>query len=100
MAIKSIRLPLIRLFTDEWLFKLYGLPPMESNVYVKLRIRMLHTGEPLLNDEQILSDFTSCSVKKFQKALDYLIRAGHIIRLEDGRLWSSDVENELNSFEE
>ncbi|EJF77523.1 Uncharacterized protein conserved in bacteria [Candidatus Bartonella washoeensis] len=96
----STKLAWTRLFTEQWLFKLSDLPPMEVNVYVKLRIRMLHTREPLLNDSQILSHFTCCSVKRFQKALDYLLRSGHIICLEDGRLWSSDVEEELNYFNE
>ncbi|WP_375679617.1 hypothetical protein [Bartonella sp. AP7XZML] len=96
----SSKLLWTRLFTDQWLFKLSDLPPMEVNVYVKLRIRMLHTREPLLNDSRILSHFTCCSVKRFQKALDYLLRVGVIIRLEDGRLWSSQVEEELNNFNE
>ncbi|ENN94010.1 DUF1376 domain-containing protein [Bartonella vinsonii] len=96
----SSKIPWTRLNTDQWLFKLSDLPPMEVNVYVKLRIRMLHTREPLLNDSRILSHFTCCSVKRFQKALDYLFRSGHIICLEDGRLWSSDVEEELNNSNE
>ncbi|WP_208433380.1 DUF1376 domain-containing protein [Bartonella taylorii] len=96
----SSKIPWTRLNTDQWLFKLSDLPPMEVNVYVKLRIRMLHTREPLLNDSRILSHFTCCSVKRFQKALEYLFRSGHIICLEDGRLWSSDVEEELNNSNE
>ncbi|WP_208433383.1 DUF1376 domain-containing protein [Bartonella taylorii] len=96
----SSKIPWTRLNTDQWLFKLSDLPPMEVNVYVKLRIRMLHTREPLLNDSRILSHFTCCSVKRFQKALEYLFRSGHIICLEDRRLWSSDVEEELNNSNE
>ncbi|CAK01362.1 DUF1376 domain-containing protein [Bartonella tribocorum] len=96
----STKLAWTRLNTDQWLFKLSDLPPMEVNVYVKLRIRMLHTREPLLNDAGILSHFTCCSVKRFEKALNYLFRSGHIICLEDGRLWSSDVEEELNNSNE
>ncbi len=96
----SSKIPWTRLNTDQWLFKLSDLPPMEVNVYVKLRIRMLHTREPLLNDSRILSHFTCCTVKRFEKALDYLFRSGHIICLEDGRLWSSDVEEELNNSNE
>ncbi|WP_273719170.1 MULTISPECIES: DUF1376 domain-containing protein [Bartonella] len=96
----STKLAWTRLNTDQWLFKLSDLPPMEVNVYVKLRIRMLHTREPLLNDSRVLSHFTCCTVKRFEKALDYLFRSGHIISLEDGRLWSSDVEEELNNSNE
>ncbi|WP_317992909.1 DUF1376 domain-containing protein [Bartonella gliris] len=96
----SSKIPWTRLNTDQWLFKLSDLPPMEVNVYVKLRIRMLHTREPLLNDSRVLSHFTCCTVKRFEKALDYLFRSGHIISLDDGRLWSSDVEEELNNSNE
>ncbi|WP_019221600.1 DUF1376 domain-containing protein [Bartonella senegalensis] len=96
----SSKIPWTRLNTDQWLFKLSDLPPMEVNVYVKLRIRMLHTREPLLNDSRVLSHFTCCTVKRFEKALDYLFRSGHIISLEDGRLWSPDVEEELNNSNE
>ncbi len=96
----STKLAWTRLNTDQWLFKLSDLPPMEVNVYVKLRIRMLHTREPLLNDSRVLSHFTCCTVKRFEKALHYLFRSGHIISLEDGRLWSSDVEEELNNSNE
>ncbi|WP_273758687.1 DUF1376 domain-containing protein [Bartonella sp. AU55XJBT] len=96
----SSKIPWTRLNTDQWLFKLSDLPPMEINVYVKLRIRMLHTREPLLNDSRVLSHFTCCTVKRFEKALDYLFRSGHIISLDDGRLWSSDVEEELNNSNE
>ncbi|CAK00999.1 hypothetical protein [Bartonella tribocorum] len=67
---------------------------------MRLRLQMLRIREPLFNDAQILSHFTCCSVKRFQKALDYLFRSGHIICLEDGRLWSSDVEEELKNSDE
>ncbi len=95
----SSKLPWTRLFADKWLLDLAHLPAIEGNVYMRLRLQMLRIREPLFNDAQILSHFTCCSVKRFQKALDYLFRSGHIICLEDGRLWSSDVEEELKAEE-
>ncbi|WP_273790027.1 hypothetical protein, partial [Bartonella sp. ML70XJBT] len=96
----SSKLPWTRLFADKWLLDLACLPAIEGNVYMRLRLQMLRIREPLLNDAQILSHFTSCSVKRFQKALDYLFRSGHIICLDDGRLWCPDVEEELKNSDE
>ncbi|WP_404977287.1 hypothetical protein [Bartonella sp. CM31XJBT] len=96
----STKLPWTRLFADKWLLDLACLPAIEGNVYMRLRLQMLRTREPLVNDAQILSHFTCCSVKRFQKALDYLFRSGHIILSEDGHLWCSDVEEELKNSDE
>ncbi|WP_375678288.1 MULTISPECIES: hypothetical protein [unclassified Bartonella] len=96
----STKLPWTRLFADKWLLDLACLPAIEGNVYLRLRLQMLYTGEPLINNSQGFSYLTKCSVKRFEKALDYLLRVGVIIRLEDGRLWSSQVEEELNNFNE
>ncbi|WP_375671365.1 hypothetical protein [Bartonella sp. SD1336NMGDW] len=96
----SSKLPWTRLFADKWLLDLACLPAIEGNVYMRLRLQMLRTREPLVNDAQILSHFTCCSVKRFQKALDYLFRSGHIILSEDGHLWCSDVEEELKNSDE
>ncbi|WP_019224106.1 DUF1376 domain-containing protein [Bartonella rattaustraliani] len=94
------KLPWTRLFAEQWAIKISQLPSVEGNVYMRLRLHMLLTREPLLNNLKILSHCAGCSVKRFEKALDVLIKTGHIIRLEDGRLWNSDVEAELNSIEE
>ncbi|MCL6230365.1 hypothetical protein, partial [Bartonella bilalgolemii] len=96
----SSKLPWTRLFADKWLLDLACLPAIEGNVYMRLRLQMLRTRESLVNDTQILSHFTCCSVKRFEKALDYLFRSGHVICLENGRLWISDVEEELNNSDE
>ncbi|AQX26406.1 DUF1376 domain-containing protein [Bartonella sp. Raccoon60] len=96
----SSKLPWTRLFADKWLLDLACLPAIEGNVYMRLRLQMLRTRESLVNDTQILSHFTCCSAKRFEKALDYLFRSGHIICLENGRLWISDVEEELNNSDE
>ncbi|WP_438721429.1 hypothetical protein [Bartonella rochalimae] len=96
----SSKIPWTRLFADKWLLDLACLPAIEGNVYMRLRLQMLRTRESLVNDIQILSHFTCCSVKRFEKALDYLFRSGHVICLENGRLWISDVEEELNNSDE
>ncbi|MCZ2159285.1 YdaU family protein [Bartonella sp. 220] len=92
------KFPWTRLFADKWLLDLSCLPPIESNVYVKLRLQMLYVGEPILNDARGLSHFTGCSVKRFKKALAYLLETGHIILQEDGCLWSFKVGEELEAL--
>ncbi|MET3560834.1 uncharacterized protein YdaU (DUF1376 family) [Bartonella japonica] len=100
MANKSDKLPWTRLFAEQWAVKLFQVPTFEGNVYMRLRLQMLITREPLLNDLELLAHCAGCSIKRFEKALDYLIRKGHIICLEDGSLWNSDVEDELNNSDE
>ncbi|WP_024864296.1 hypothetical protein, partial [Bartonella doshiae] len=65
-----------------------------------LRLQMLYTGEPLLNNTKVWANYTGCSVKMFMKALEVLINTGHIERLDDGCLWSLKVEEELNNSNE
>lgn len=96
----STKLPWTRLFADKWLLDLAHLPAFEGFIYVKLRFQMLRTGEPLKNNFRVLSLLAGCSVKRFQKALDLLLETGHIIFSEDGRLWSLQVEEELNNSNE
>ncbi|WP_273722114.1 DUF1376 domain-containing protein, partial [Bartonella sp. ML71XJBT] len=96
----STKLPWTRLFADKWLLDLAYLPPFEGFIYVKLRFQMLRTGEPLTNNFKVLSLLAGCSVKRFQRALDLLLETGHIVFSEDGRLWSLQVEEELNNSNE
>ncbi|EJF87752.1 hypothetical protein ME1_00991, partial [Bartonella vinsonii subsp. arupensis OK-94-513] len=96
----STKLPWTRLFADKWLLDLAHLPAFEGFIYVKLRFHMLRTGEPLTNNFRVLSLLAGCTIKRFQKALDLLLETGHIICLEDGRLWSLQVEEELNNSNE
>ncbi|WP_375654117.1 hypothetical protein [Bartonella sp. CM92QHHN] len=67
---------------------------------MRLRLRMLHTGEPLFYNIKVLSNYTGYSVKKFEAALNVLLEEGYFIRLADGRLWNLDVEEELNNSNE
>ncbi|MBB4077094.1 hypothetical protein GGR08_001411 [Bartonella fuyuanensis] len=96
----SSKLPWTRLFADRWILDLACLSPIECNVYIKLRLQMLYTGEPLLNNTKVWANYTGCSVKMFMKALEVLISMGHIERLDDGCLWSLKVEEELNNSNE
>ncbi len=67
---------------------------------MRLRFRMLRTGEPLFCNIKVLSHYTGYSVKKFETALNVLLEEGYIIRLADGRLWNLDVEEELKNCNE
>ncbi|WP_019218693.1 DUF1376 domain-containing protein [Bartonella florencae] len=92
----SNKIPWTRLFADKWILDLTYLSSIEGNIYMRLRLQMLHTGKPLLNNIKVWANYTGYSVKTFVKALDVLQSTGHIIRLADGRLWNLDVEAELN----
>ncbi|EJF74768.1 DUF1376 domain-containing protein [Bartonella birtlesii] len=95
----SSKLPWTRLFADKWLLDLAYLPAVEGNIYMRLRLRMLHTGEPLFYNIKVLSHYTGYSVKKFEAALNVLLEEGYFIRLADGCLWNLDVEEELKAEE-
>ncbi|WP_375633284.1 MULTISPECIES: hypothetical protein [unclassified Bartonella] len=96
----SGKIPWTRLFADKWAVVVDYLPPVEGNIYMRLRFRMLRTGEPLFCNIKVLSHYTGYSVKKFETALNVLLEEGYIIRLEDGRLWNLDVEEELKNCNE
>ncbi|AQX30623.1 DUF1376 domain-containing protein [Bartonella schoenbuchensis] len=96
----STKMSWTRLFADKWILDLTYLSPIESNVYIRLQLEMLRTSEPLLNNMKVLARYTGCTVKTFVKALDVLLSIGHVTRLEDGRLWSQQVEEELNDSKE
>ncbi|WP_375620300.1 hypothetical protein [Bartonella sp. TS25HLJMH] len=96
----STKLPWTRLFADKWAIVVDYLPAVEGNIYMRLRLRMLHTGEPLFYNIKVLSNYTGYSVKKFEAALNVLLEEGYFIRLADGRLWNLDVEEELNNSNE
>uniref|UniRef100_UPI0035CF9DFE DUF1376 domain-containing protein n=1 Tax=Bartonella sp. CL42QHWL TaxID=3243528 RepID=UPI0035CF9DFE len=96
----STKLPWTRLFADKWAIVVDYLPAVEGNIYMRLRLRMLHTGEPLFYNIKVLSNYTGYSVKKFEAALNVLLEEGYFIRLADGRLWNLDVEEELTNSHE
>ncbi|WP_375653471.1 MULTISPECIES: hypothetical protein [unclassified Bartonella] len=96
----STKLPWTRLFADQWAIVVDYLPAVEGNIYMRLRLRMLRTGEPLFYNIKVLSNYTGYSVKKFEAALNVLLEEGYLVRLADGRLWNLDVEEELNNSNE
>ncbi|WP_375646541.1 DUF1376 domain-containing protein [Bartonella sp. TT29SHDZB] len=96
----SIKLPWTRLFADRWLLTLGFLSPTEKCIYVMLRLLMLHTGKPILKDLRVLAFWVGYPVKEFEAALNSLIEGGFIIRLDNGGLWNSEVEKELNNVTE
>ncbi|WP_404977334.1 hypothetical protein [Bartonella sp. CL436QHHD] len=96
----STKLPWTRLFADKWAIVVDYLPAVEGNIYMRLRLRMLRTGEPLFYNIKVLSNYTGYSVKKFEAALNVLLEEGYFIRLADGRLWNLDVEEELTNSHE
>ncbi|WP_375613778.1 DUF1376 domain-containing protein [Bartonella sp. AP153HLJHH] len=96
----SSKLPWTRLFADRWLVTLGCLSPTEKCIYVMLRLLMLHTGEPILNNLRVLARWIGYPVEEFETALNSLIEGGFIIRLDNGGLWNSEVGKELNSLSE
>ncbi|WP_375627392.1 DUF1376 domain-containing protein [Bartonella sp. PS17NMGDW] len=96
----SIKLPWTRLFADRWLVTLGCLSPTEKCIYVMLRLLMLRTGEPILNNLRVLARWIGYPVEEFEAALNSLIEGGFIIRLDNGGLWNSEVEKELNNLRE
>lgn len=96
----SSKLPWTRLNADKWLFTLCFLSPTEKCIYVMLRLLMFHTGEPISKDLRALALWVGYPVKEFAAALNSLIEGGHIICLDDGRLWNLEVEKELNNSNE
>ncbi|UNE54929.1 DUF1376 domain-containing protein [Bartonella machadoae] len=96
----STKLAWTRLNTDQWIIDVSCMKPMEKAVYLTLSLFMRKTHEPLDEDTFLLSRYVGCSEKAFNKALTALLCTKKIIRLEDGRLWSLEVEEELNNSNE
>ncbi|WP_019224036.1 DUF1376 domain-containing protein [Bartonella rattaustraliani] len=94
------KLSRLRFFANILLLKIAHLPPLETNVYVRLHLKMLRTGGAILNNSHVLAFESNCSVEEFKEALELLTDTGYIIVLEDGSLWDPEVAKELNSIEE
>ncbi|WP_273789970.1 DUF1376 domain-containing protein, partial [Bartonella sp. ML70XJBT] len=93
----SSKLPWTRLNADQWIIDVSCMKPMEKAVYLTLSLFMRRTQEPLDEDTFLLSRYVGCSEKAFNKALIGLLCTKKIVRLDDGRLWSLEVEEELNN---
>ncbi|MCZ2159286.1 YdaU family protein [Bartonella sp. 220] len=96
------RVPCVRFYSNQFLKELTGLKATEKGIYTTLVLLMKDKKEPLINNVSYLSGWCGCSVRTFQKALEALIRTGHITQLENGSLWygSTAFEYENNKFSE
>ncbi|WP_354190970.1 DUF1376 domain-containing protein, partial [Bartonella silvatica] len=93
----STKLPWTRLNAEQWIIDVSCMKPMEKAVYLTLSLFMRKTQEPLDEDTFLLSRYVGCTEKAFNKALIGLLCTKKIVRLDDGRLWSLEVEEELNN---
>ncbi|ENN90909.1 DUF1376 domain-containing protein [Bartonella schoenbuchensis] len=91
----STKLPWVRNFYEEWIMDFSGTSAAEKATYMTLTALMYRAQEPIWEEITTLARRIGCSVNALNKTLDLLLRKGKIIRLEDGRLWSQQVEEEL-----
>ncbi|ENN91907.1 hypothetical protein m07a_07950 [Bartonella schoenbuchensis m07a] len=96
----STKLPWVRNFYEEWIMDFSGTSAAEKATYMTLTALMYRAQEPIWEEITTLARRIGCSVNALNKTLDLLLRKGKIIRLEDGRLWSQQVEEELKDCKE
>ncbi|WP_208438772.1 DUF1376 domain-containing protein [Bartonella grahamii] len=96
----SSKLPWTRLFSSQWIVDVSGMSIVEKGLYMTLVLYMYEERRPIIEDAPKLARWAGCSVRVLKKTLDILLRDEKIIRLEDGRLWSLKVEEELNNCSE
>ncbi|WP_330168909.1 DUF1376 domain-containing protein [Bartonella grahamii] len=96
----SIKLPWTRLFSSQWIVDVSGMSIVEKGLYMTLVLYMYEERRPIIEDAPKLARWAGCSVRVLKNTLDILLRDEKIIRLEDGRLWSLRVEEELNNSNE
>ncbi|WP_273790025.1 hypothetical protein, partial [Bartonella sp. ML70XJBT] len=96
----STKLAWVRSFPSDCLAETNGMKAFQIATYVTLKWHMRKSGEPIFCDPDKLAHSAGCSKKIFNKALEFLLRDKKIICLEDGRLWSLQVEEELNNSNE
>jgi len=91
----SDRLPWFRCFPSALLGALAGLDPDEGLTYVTVLLRIYETGHAVAETAKTLSRRTGLAERKVTAALDGLIKAGKISRLDDGRLDSTSTHGEI-----
>ncbi|WP_019224035.1 DUF1376 domain-containing protein [Bartonella rattaustraliani] len=96
----SNKLVWVHSFPSDCLAETNGMKAFQIATYVTLKWHMHKNGAPIFYDQDKLAHSAGCSKKIFNKALEFLIRDKKIICLEDGRLWSLDVEEELADCQE
>ncbi|WP_146023834.1 DUF1376 domain-containing protein, partial [Bartonella bovis] len=93
----STKMPWVRNFYEEWIMDFSGTSAAEKATYMTLTALMYRAQEPIWEEITTLARCIGCSVNALNKALDVLLRKKKIIRLEDGCLWSLQVEKELKN---
>ncbi|MBB5074486.1 hypothetical protein HNQ69_001638 [Bartonella callosciuri] len=96
----SIKLPWVRNFYQEWIMDFAGTDAAEKATYSTLTALMYRACEPIYDDTSVLARIVGCSVRTFKKSLEKLIRKKLILQLENGNLWSTQVEEELKNCNE
>ncbi|WP_375669108.1 DUF1376 domain-containing protein [Bartonella sp. MR168JLCBS] len=96
----STKLAWVRCFPSDWVSDASGMTSHQISTYMMLILLMYKKRQPILENASILARISGCSVKAFNKALDFLLSDEKLTRLEDGRLWSLQVEEELNNSNE
>ncbi|WP_375666524.1 DUF1376 domain-containing protein [Bartonella sp. TT121SHDZB] len=96
----STKLAWVRCFPSDWVSEASGMTSHQISTYMMLTLLMYKKRQPILENASILARISGCSVKVFNKALDFLLSDERLIRLEDGRLWSLQVEEELKNSNE
>uniref|UniRef100_UPI0035CF5EA9 DUF1376 domain-containing protein n=1 Tax=unclassified Bartonella TaxID=2645622 RepID=UPI0035CF5EA9 len=96
----SSKLPWVRNFYQEWIMDFAGTDAAEKATYSTLTALMYRACEPIYDDTSVLARVVGCSVRTFKKSLEKLIRKKLILQLENGNLWSAQVEEELKNCNE
>ncbi|WP_332060794.1 DUF1376 domain-containing protein [Bartonella sp. CB74] len=91
------KLPWVRNFYQEWIMDFAGTDAVEKAAYSTLTALMYRACEPIYDDTSVLARAVGCSVQAFKKSLEKLIRKKLILQLENGNLWSAQVEEELKN---
>ncbi|EJF75364.1 DUF1376 domain-containing protein [Bartonella alsatica] len=77
-----------------------GTDAAEKATYSTLTALMYRACEPIDDDTSVLARVVGCSVRTFKKSLEQLIRKKLILQLENGNLWSVQIEEELKNCNE
>lgn len=85
--------PWIRFFPSDWLAGTRGLSASETGIYITLIASMYERGEPVPEDHKRLARLCGASNSTFQSALETLVVAGKLLRV-DGGLWNERVGKE------
>lgn len=94
------KLPWVRNFYQEWIMDFAGTDTAEKATYSTLTAFMYRAEELIYDDTSVLARAVGCSVQTFKKSLEKLIRKKLILQLENGNLWSAQVEEELKNCNE